>query len=106
MPICPLVEHQIADSDYTLSGLSGLPGSTTQNIETPNKHTVEAKLFLKNLRASYLNNIIIVHLNINALRNKFEMFSFLIADTFDMFMLSETKLDDTFTLASFDKWAF
>ena len=46
MPICPILEHQIADSDYTLSGLLG---STTQNIETPNKYSVNAKLFLKNL---------------------------------------------------------
>ena len=34
MPIFHFLEHQIAGSDYTLSGLSG---STTQSIETPNK---------------------------------------------------------------------
>ena len=44
MPICQFLEHQIADSDYTLSGLSG---STTQNVETPNKYSVDAKLLLK-----------------------------------------------------------
>ena len=62
---------------------------------------VDAKLLLKNLRVSYPTNIIIGHLNINPLRNKFEIFSSLIADTFDTFKLSETKLDDTFTLAQF-----
>ena len=41
------------------------------------------------------------HLNINSIRNKFEILSSLIADTFDIFMLSETKLDDTFTSAQF-----
>ena len=95
MPICQFLEHQIADSDYTLSGLSG---STTQNVETPNKYSVDAKLFLKSLRASYPNNIIIGHLNINLLRNKFEILSSLIADASNIFMLSETKLDDTFRL--------
>ena len=44
MPICQFLEHQVADSGYTLSGLSG---STTQNVETPNKYSVDAKLFLK-----------------------------------------------------------
>ena len=41
------------------------------------------------------------HLKINSIRNKFEILSSLIADTFDIFMLSETKLDDTFTSAQF-----
>ena len=62
---------------------------------------MDAKLFLKSLRASYPNNIIIGHLNINSLRNKFEILSSLIADTFNIFMLSETKLEDTFTSAQF-----
>ena len=57
MSICPLLEDQIADSDYSLSGFSGC---NTQNIETPNKHAVHGKLFLKNLRASHVNNIITV----------------------------------------------
>ena len=98
MSIYQFLEHQITDSDYTLPGLSG---STTQNIETPDKYSVDAKLFLKILRASYPNNIIISHLNISSLGNKFKILSTLTAHTFDMFMLSETKLDDTFTSAQF-----
>ena len=81
MPLYQFIEHQIADCDYTFSGLSG---STTQNIETPNKYSVDVKLFLKNLRAGYPNNIIVGHLNINSLRNKFEILSSLLADTFDI----------------------
>ena len=95
MPFCQFLEHQIADSDYTLSGLSG---STIENVEAPNKYSVDAKLFLKSRRASYPSNTSIGQLNINSLRNKFEILSSLIADTFDIFMLSETKLDDTFTV--------
>ena len=86
MQFCQFLEHQIADSDYTLSGLSG---STTQNVETPNKYSVDAKLFLKSLRASYPNNIIIGHRNIKSLRNKFKNLLSLIADTFDIIMLYE-----------------
>ena len=96
--ISQFLEHQIEKSGYTLSCLSG---STTRNTVTPYKYSVDTKLFLKDLRASYLNNIIKGHLNINSLRNKFEIFSSVIADTFDIFMLSETKLKDTFTSAQF-----
>ena len=62
---------------------------------------MDAKLFLKSLRASHPKNIIIGHLKVNSLRNKFEIFSSLTADTFDEIKLTETKLDDTFTPASF-----
>ena len=68
---------------------------------------MDTKLFLKNLRASYPNNIIIIiifiigHLNITSLRKRFEILSSLIVDTFDIFMLSETELDHTFTSAQF-----
>ena len=40
IPICQFLEHQIVDSDYTLSGLFG---AATQNIETPNKYSVDIK---------------------------------------------------------------
>ena len=97
MPICQFLEHQKADPDYTLPVFFG---STTQNIETPNQYSVDAKLFLKSVRASHPKNII-GHLKVNSLRNKFEIFSSLTADTFDEIKLTETKLDDTFTPASF-----
>lgn len=103
MPICQFLEHQKADPDYTLPGFFG---STTQNIETPNKYSVDVKLFLKSLRASHPKNIIIGHLNVNSPRNQFEIFSSLTADTFDEIKLPETKLDDVFTPASFQQMDF
>ena len=36
------------------------------------------------------------HININSIRNKFEMLSNSIKDNFDILMISETKLDSTF----------
>ena len=62
---------------------------------------MDAKLFPKSIRASYPNNIVRGHLSINSLRNKFEILSSLIAYTYDMFMLPESKLDDTLTSAKF-----
>ena len=40
-------------------------------------------------------------LNINSIRNKFEMLTSLIANEIDVLLLSETKLDETFPLEQF-----
>ena len=69
--------------------------------ETPNNNLQDDMLVLKNLRVSYRNNIIIGHLNINSIRNKFEMLSLSVAQYVDILMLSETKLDSTFPSTQF-----
>ena len=69
--------------------------------ETPNNNSLDDILVLKNLRVSYPNNIIIGHLNINSIRNKFEMLSLSVAQYVDILMLSETKLDSTFPSTQF-----
>ena len=40
------------------------------------------------------------HLNINSLRNKFESIKPIISPNFDMFLVSETKLDESFSKQS------
>ena len=58
-------------------------------------------------RASCLSDIgrqglsIIGHLNINSIRNKFEMLSMSVVQYFDILMLSEAKLDSTFPSIQF-----
>ena len=59
----------------------------------------DINLGLRKLRVSYLNNDIIGHLNINSIRNKFEMLQFLLTDYVDILMISESKLDGTFPSA-------
>ena len=61
--------------------------------ETPNNNLQDDMLVFKNLRVSYPNNIIIGHLNINSIRNKFQMLSLSVAQYVDILILSETKLD-------------
>ena len=41
------------------------------------------------------------HLNINSIRNKFECLSYIIEKFFDIFLISETKLNDTFYESQF-----
>ena len=57
--------------------------------------------FLKDIRINNINRLIIGQLNINSLRNKFEQLSTMINGNIDIFMISETKLDETFPAAQF-----
>ena len=52
--------------------------------------------FLFNIRKHHSNKIIMAHININSLRNKFDMFINSVSKYIDILMISETKLDDTF----------
>ena len=56
---------------------------------------------LRYLRVKNLNKLIIGHLNINFLRNKFELLAHQIKDNIDILMISETKLDKSFPTSQF-----
>ena len=44
----------------------------------------------------FTKNLLLSHLNVNSLRNKFEALDLLIKDKFDLFLISESKLDSSF----------
>ena len=56
---------------------------------------------LKSLRKDNLNTLIFAHLNINSIRNKFELLSEQIKGNVDVLMTSETKIDDSFPVGQF-----
>ena len=58
---------------------------------------------LNKIRKKNSGRIIIDHLNINSLRNKFEMLKEVIRNKIDILLISETKLDDAFLLSQFTK---
>ena len=55
---------------------------------------------LRSLRSKHAKNVFLGHLNVNSLRNKFESLNKLIKDTFDIFLVSESKLDFIFLIAN------
>ena len=55
--------------------------------------------FLFNIRKKHSNKIIMAHININSLRNKFDMLTNSVTEYIDILMISETKLDNTFPYA-------
>ena len=52
--------------------------------ETPSNNSLDDRLVLKNLRVTYPNNIIIGHLNVNSIRNKFEILSLSVSQYVDI----------------------
>ena len=56
---------------------------------------------LRALRKKKLNKLIIAHLNVNSLRNKFELLKKQIQDNIDILMISETKIDASFPIGQF-----
>ena len=52
---------------------------------------------LNEIRKENPNCLIIAHLNINSIRNKFEMLKKIIGNKIDILLISETKFHDTFS---------
>ena len=61
----------------------------------------DVKKTLKDIRISNMNKLIFGHLNINSLRNKFDLLSEQVKGSIDILMVSETKLDDSFPKGQF-----
>ena len=66
-----------------------------------NELPCEASQFLTKLKISNKERIVFGHLNINHLQNKFEPLMSLVKDKLDLFLLTETKIDQSFTTAQF-----
>ena len=82
--------------------ISENPSETTNscngNIESEDKCCNGS---LKELRQKNLNRSIIVQLNINSIRNKFQFLEKEACADLDILLISETKLDDSFPSAQF-----
>ena len=56
---------------------------------------------LNEVRKLNPNRLIIAHININSIRNKFEMLKATITDKTDILLISDTKLDSSFPVNQF-----
>ena len=68
---------------------SSVPQNVSFNIE------------LNSMRIKHVNKLIIAHLNINSLRNKFEFLVEFIRGKDDILIISETEIDESFSLGQF-----
>ena len=82
-----------------VSKIDLLPDLNIENSET--NSTVENGVnefieYLQNLRIETSENLLIGHLNINSIRNRVNMLSYVIRNKIDILMISESKLDTLF----------
>ena len=56
---------------------------------------------MKSIRQANTNKLIFAHININSLRNKFELLVNQVNGNIDVIMMSKTKIDDSFPLENF-----
>ena len=77
------------------------PESEISMNSVPEEHWDDIILGLTNLCVKYFNKIIMGHLNINSLGNKFELLSSLIGGKIEILMISETKWNATFPANQF-----
>ena len=61
----------------------------------------DAKSSLQEMKTQSSDKLTLGHLNINPIRNKFEVLNFIIDNNIDIFLISETKLNDLFATAQF-----
>ena len=59
------------------------------------------KSSLCNLKLRNLNRLIFCQININSIRNKFELLFYLVSNNIDVLLISETKIDNTFPVSQF-----
>ena len=60
-----------------------------------NDYTPDPKQILKNILNSNVNKLTFGHLNINSLRNKFDQLTEMVKGFVDIFLISESKVDDS-----------
>ena len=65
------------------------------------EHHIDTRTDLRTFRIKYPSNVIIDHLNINSIRKKFELLSFLIGGKVGILLIIETKIDGTFRTSQF-----
>ena len=65
-------------------------------INPDNYSNVSVGSALKFYRSKYPKKLIIGHVNINSIRNKFEILNTLLSEVLDVLMITDTKLDDSF----------
>ena len=75
--------------------MNSLPGIHTENSVSDPYST------LKDLRCKNPNRVIFAHLNINSIRNKFDILRDMVTKNIDILFISETKIDDSFPSAQF-----
>ena len=73
-----------------------------RNISSKSINIVnDAKIALQAMKRNSSDKLILGHLNINSIGNKFDAITYIIGNNIDIILISETKFDDTLPTAQF-----
>lgn len=97
-PENPSVDSTLLSSEF--SARSALRDSIIS--DTGSHEEGSAYAILNNIRVKNINKILIGHLNINSIRNKFDILVDLVKDKLDIILISETKIDSSFPNSQFE----
>ena len=92
-------DHKNIDKKVSQVNCSGM--NNVECISLNFQRLILKMLVLKVLRILNQNRIVLAHLNINSLRNKFDLLADQIKGNVDVLAISETKLDDSFHVRQF-----
>ena len=76
-------------------------GFTVEELTNVEQKVTGGNRVLKSLRCSNLNKLVLAQLNINSIRKKFELLSEQVRGNVDFLIVSEIKIDDSFTIGNF-----
>ena len=92
--------NSVEESSYEHIGLSS--NSSNESFLSESSNTLNKDLIgLSKQRLMYPKNLIIGHLTINSLRNKFSNLQQTVLSKTDILLLSQTKIDDSFPDSQF-----
>ena len=91
---------------HTFSSEGTSNNSKTRNVREPVSVTTVAakddfKTKLKHIRIANLNRIVTSHININSIRNKFELLAEAVMGNVDIIMVTETRIEKSFPTSQF-----
>ena len=94
----PNVEPFLPNTSDRNNDINILPNQECRdNSTTPTSYdNSDIAYVLNNLKIENTNRLVMGHLNINSLRNKFEALKCIVKDNLDILIISETKLDESF----------
>ena len=87
------VSHKI--TEFHKEKTRGKEHNSSQSVKS--KESSNDLSILDHVRLNNANRLIISHLNINSLRNNFEVLLKIVQDKLDILLISETKVDPSFS---------
>ena len=98
---CTANPSNSSSTSYT-HDISGINSRNIKSVFKPPENNEESSYsILQSSRIKNVDKIVLGHININSIRNKFDVLVDLIRDKIDILLISETKIDNSFPTSQF-----